>query len=312
MKISTISAALLPFVLLLSVTVQAQFTMPKYKDVEAIKGRQLIVVVSQLDQPFMDKITRKNSTDLMDEYKSFISNYNKNMRTAVAKLWNFNSGEVLYKSAAEVAEIAKDKAQKDKYVVMYCHNLVNKHDFELRIDDSKSDPHITGSVTYFSLALPGDPPFYEILLSLVVPSTREIVFSVATTNFNCNYVHNLKANGDMQAMIKENGHKLSGKTLLILKEEINKDVTGTIGKYYPGVVKLVDYKELLSAVITRDQNSTYAITTQYNLNTGDCTDWIVNCADGATLGHCKSHDSYAGYGKDFFLDMAEFYNGVKK
>lgn len=306
--------------LFLSCLVQAQFDMPAFKDVMALKNRQLIVLVSQPCDDLKKEMDKINDPKLMGECNKYVAYYNNLIKTAVAKFWTFNSGEVLYKTADELNEIMKDKSRRDKYVVMFCFSYTNRHDLDWRTyDEGKDGIHITTGIPYFGISVPGESPLYSIEMPRSIPAEYDLSYAVSTTNFIFNYIINHNADADMKNMISENSNLLSKKTLLILKSSVAPLMVSAVGKYYPGKYKLADYDGMSTIINSGDAGFAYIMHREYNRDNHAAMNWIVNCENGAILGYTRSGTSISGnsdednYDKYFFENLGDIYNsGLKK
>lgn len=295
--------------------IHAQFEIPKTKDVLDMKNRQLIVIINPPDPDVIEKYNNKGKTEIMDEYKQVYGNYNEELKYAVQKFWTFTSGEILYKTWAEVNEMMHDKSQREKYLLMYSLCEDNHYGFDWKID--KNGERIVGTISFFAVAFPGDNPLlhFHIAFPQLIPTATDLAYLVSTINFNLNYVMNHQNNPDLKEMVHENALMLSKKTLLILKSSVSPKVINDIGNYYSCNYKLVEDSVMEQAVLYADPNCAYLIKFGY----GNQVNWIVNCADGATLGYTTRgtedvpYSADQGLRKEFFQDLGSMCgSGMKK
>jgi hypothetical protein len=300
-------------------SIQAQFELPKYKDVQELKNRQLIVLISEPCDDLKKKMDKINDPKLMGECNRDVAHYNDLIKQAVEKFWTFNSKDVLYKTSAELNEIMKDKSIRSKYVVMFCFSITNTHDLDWKTyDGGKDGMHITTGQPYFGIAYPDESPVYRIEMPNAIPSEYDLSYAVSSTNYIFNYILNHKADAELNAVMNDNEPVLSQKTLLILKDDVSPTIADGVGKYYPGKFRLVTYDEMTKAVNEGAPDCAYLLKNENNTADGVVLNWVINCADGATLTYVKStarggfNSGDKGYTKDFFDLLAEIYRAERK
>ncbi len=309
----------------------AQFNLPRYKDVAEIKNLQPIIIINPPNDDIVKKYDRKSKPEVVQTYEQLIDNYNNTMAAMMKKFWTFNSKEPLFKTRAEVKEITKTRSEKIKYFIIYCYSYESSytHDFDWRID--KGGERVVGTYTHFAVGFLDEPPFYDVMFPDLLPTPKYIAYMISNTNVKFNYVESHKDNGDYKQMISKNAHLLSGKTLLISKDQVSPKVMGDIGSYYSCSYRLVSDDEMNQAVASGDSASAYVIRCNGSVSNSGMTmgntdiNWIINCADGVPIGYTTKGTSAsagkmfttvtigdAGLRKDFFQDIASLCAGSKK
>jgi hypothetical protein len=304
----------------IGVMVQAQITehpfdLPRYKDVVDMKNRQLIVLVNPPDPNIVNKYNRKGKVDMIQEYQGIIGNYNDNMKLLVSRFWTFNSKEILYMTWDKMEELLSDKSQRDKYYIMFCFSEENHKGLDWYID--KNGEQIIGTRPFFGICFPDENPLvhYHFAFTQLIPTAVDLAYIIATSNYNFNYVINHKDNGGKKPMVDDNAHILASKTLLVSSSIVSAKVVNDIGQYYPCHFKVVSDSEMIQHVAFGDSTCAYVV----NEGLAEPMNWIINCADGATLGYSEKESGSGlnpvdmGLRKDFFLDIADFCGaGMKK
>ena len=277
-------------------------------DIKRLKDRQMIVVVSVPDPKIVSKFEGKSKPKVVEEYEQIIKNYNDNMKACVTKFWTINTGEVLYKTRAEVNEMMKDKSNMDKYYLMYCYSIGTdgyKSDFSWSINGSGQK--IEGHNTNFAIEIPGDKDkfgvhkiFDQDEFNGLIPTAVELATFILARNYNFNYILNNNGKIEKDIMLKENMNKLKNKTLLVLKDKLNPKIVDDLGKFYPGKFKLVDEDEMIKAIVSANPDDAYLIKTNFA--------YVIDCKDGATLGYSYKGISHSesGIAKDCFQDLAKY------
>lgn len=315
-KLLSITLLLAVFATVLNAQMSA-FHIPKYKDVLALKDREVIVVVNPPDQKMMAKLEKKGTDGAINAYQQAIGDYNTFMKNAVTKFWNFNSKPVLYKTREEIKTLYQDKSQHGKYVFIYgsCLGGGPDHDFDWNMD--KDGKKVEGTKVIFNVGGELDSPIYQCVPEELLPSSTSLAFFISETNFLFNYILGQQKDCNMKDMVAENGHLLSQKTLLLNSSTINKDFINDIKTAYPYTFKvfLPDNNEIGNAICSGDPNSAYIITTgEGNI----FKNWVVSCADGAILAYSDFGKPVAftlvkhGFDKDFFQEIAKFGQGTMK
>ena len=110
--------------LILTVSVQAQYSYAKSEEFADIQARPLIVEQLEVDANLIEKWEKKAKkkknaaeyTAKINKYKSFVSDYNNLMKKAIEEHWGLNSG-VTYKTTSEVKQMIKDDSE--EYTVLW-------------------------------------------------------------------------------------------------------------------------------------------------------------------------------------------------
>ncbi len=121
--------AAMAIALMMDKMVYAQVVYAKTEEFTLLKKRTLLVEQLELDEEKVEGWKRKRDkakgskpkvekrlTEMIDEYTSFVSDYNPGMRVAVEAIWDFNT-EVEYKTVSEIRELRKKKSK--SYTVLW-------------------------------------------------------------------------------------------------------------------------------------------------------------------------------------------------
>jgi hypothetical protein len=302
-------------------SIQAQFELPKYKDVVALKDLQPIVIIAEPVKEIIAKYNSKGDDKRLELYRNLFVLYNENMKTAIQKFWNFNSKGIVFKTQDEADIMVADKKQRGNYMFIYCYSDKRKQKLDWTIDENAKSVDINiFHLTYFAVGLPYESAVYKVLLPHILPDPKDLCYAVSRTNFYLNYVYNYKKDCSMREMIDENAHQLAKKTLLILNDEVTSNLLyNEIADYYPCNYQVVGKEVMARAIMSGDTDYAYVIWDGYRSNYHPSITWIVNCSDGATLGYTftKDHIDFEHsnnellpeqihFVKSFFLDMADF------
>ena len=108
---------LLPILILsLPSLIYAQFGYGKYKDLEELKDRVLVVELKEAEEKdleFIEKIYKKKPDLIKEktkEYKASIEAFNNMIKPLIDSLWHFNK-KIVYKKASEVERLKKKKGK---------------------------------------------------------------------------------------------------------------------------------------------------------------------------------------------------------
>ncbi|MBV1924524.1 MAG: hypothetical protein KUG68_10910 [Flavobacteriaceae bacterium] len=107
--------------ILLSISVQAQYSYAKHDDFAEIKKRTLIVELLELDTKVVEKWEKKKSKakkkdkidklqKKIDDYTVFITDYNTLVKKAVEEHWKENP-TIIYKTTSEVTDLIKNDSE---------------------------------------------------------------------------------------------------------------------------------------------------------------------------------------------------------
>lgn len=289
---------------LLGTVLYAQYDLPKYDEVLQMKNRQLVVIINQPDEYLVKKYSKKSDDTKIREYLQMYGNYNDHMKEVVSKYWTFNDKEVLFKTWDEFKEMTHDKAEEDKYYLMYSCSLTKREGFDWEFN--QAGDQIIGSQTYFKVGLQGESPFskFNYEYPWLKPSVRDLYFILTIINYEFNYILNHKADIDLKQMVNENAHILCDKTLLITKYNVSHTIIDNIQSVYPYKYELVDDSVKWNALKNHDSRYACVISSWYE----DMMTWVVNCEDGSIIAYKKTGLQLSNeyYRKDFFENIADF------
>lgn len=312
----------LPIIFLGSL-LHAQYKIPKLKDIQEIKDKQLIVLINEPDPELVNKYARKGKINSLNEYKQIMGNYNDDMKSAAQKFWKLNDKEILFMTRADAHAMLKDKSQRYKYIIMYCFSFDATYKRELDWKMEGDGDKIIGTRTYFAIGYLDDVPIYERSVADLIPSGTFISYMVSMLNYNFNYMltHNMDKY-DINTVVLDNAHLLPKKTLLIAASDISPKVINDIGTYYSCSYKVVSDSALEQAVMSGDPAYAYVIRigTREPVIGGGANDmcWVINCEDGAPLAYTKAGSEYIpetedqGLRKNFFSDIGADCDAGKK
>ncbi len=262
----------------------------KVSTMQEIQKRDLIVIISKVDDKVMKKVEKKGDADLINTYKVLVDNFNQNMKYAVENFWNFGTGKILFKTYDEYEALMKDKANQSKYAVMSCGQ------FDWQIDEKNNS--MTGTVITLSVQLceplGGNLYDYGVKLGELVPGKASLICALErekATYLALLHDHLMKPNFELDKMIKENNHKLVNKTLLIRDNDISSDVKpAQIKASYPLPFKVVTETDLDKIIMAKDSN--YAFVGLVIAGTGsEVHFYVIDCADGSIMAESSSGTS---------------------
>ncbi|HTA27349.1 MAG TPA: hypothetical protein VK809_06160 [Bacteroidia bacterium] len=281
--------------------------LPKFKDIAAVKNRQPIVVVNEINPEIENKLKHNHKEDVIKDYEQILANYNDNMKYFMNKYWKYNSLPVLYKTRGEVDELLKDKNNHEKYYCVFCYSAIGgyKNDFDWTID--KKGDKIEGSATMFAVGYLGESPFYKGGLGSLFTSATDLAFHVCMLNQCFDYINTHGEKANLLEMFDANSHIISQKTLLIPEFRVDPKIKDHVGDYYPCKIKVVDKDEMDKMVTTGDENYVYGTDASYF--------WMVDCKTGAIAGYTLKHlgkEFKGGLEKDFFTEIAHYCGTAKK
>lgn len=255
--------------LLVTTVVQAQFGYGKYKDLEELQERTLIVEfkkAEERDLKFIEKIYKKQPELIKEktkEYKASIAAYNSLIQPVIDSLWRYNK-KVVFKKAGEVERL-QDQKGKSKYAFL-------RYFFQIERDNvSKSSNRKIIFMNSIVMGLIGDKGNIALIN---LPSSKEIteaelVFGVEQLQnyFNWridNEVTFRKQNQYFKAL-EDEASILKEKTLLFDEQNIPGDLN--IEEYYPYNYEVFSKEEIDKIILERNPKYVYVMITPERVQT---------------------------------------------
>ena len=243
----------LTIIFLLSATTgfSQYFRLGKLNEVKEVKQRPLILMLEEEDPKVINKLSKKPTE--LEAYKNEIKRINDQFPSLVSKFWTFNSVPIV----KERSEVEKLKNEKNKTYSVLAINRVKVTSwakdglYRYEID---SKVIATIYIDLIENLDKGDPVYYQNLPN-VYPSNGDMVLGIQMMqNFLQARLDGKKRN-EISDEADENKSLLSSKTLLIDKNDLKNGLTmAQIKEAYPFPFKVVEYKDIETAILERDKS----------------------------------------------------------
>ena len=331
----------------LPLTLRAQVGAAKIEDIEAVKNRKLVVMIEAPNDRVLKQIAKKPKLGTVEDYKADLAEYNANLKEVIEKFWPYNRKDIQYKTFEELRELKGTGTR--EYAVVGCFSMKpgisptsNHSTYEIFdglhwVKNIKDEFGEHGSM-FTSLRVNkienfGNAPIFSIPLFDVFPSKAGLVYGLKTIDafFAFKYTNEGKKTKDileyaMRVDVSGRAQRLTGKTLLIREEWLDKDLNETnIKKIYPYAFKVVKRAEMDNVVMAQDGKYAYAALVPYVHRAGSVIffHYLIDCADGQPLAMVKpGNGAFMGAGlaggagqpnftEKIFIKMAEQISGKK-
>jgi hypothetical protein len=335
-------------VISMPVTLRAQVGAAKTEDIEAVKSRKLIAMIEAPNDRVLKQIAKKPKLGTVEDYRADLADYNANLKEVIEKFWPYNKTDIQYKTFEEIRELAGTGTK--EYAVVGCfsmepgkitpsssHSTYEIFDGLHWVKNIKDAFGEHGSM-FTSLRVNkienfGNAPVFSIPLFDVFPTKAGLVYGLKTIDafFTFKYTKEGKKTSDileyaMRVEVSGRAQQLTGKTLLIREEWLDKDLNETnIKKIYPYPYKVVKRTEMDNVVMAQDGEYAYAALVPYVHRAGSVIffHYLIDCADGQPLAMVKpGNGAFMGAGlaggagqpyftEKIFIKMAEQISGKK-
>ncbi|AYB34197.1 hypothetical protein [Chryseolinea soli] len=335
-------------VISMPVTLKAQMGMGKIEEIEAVKGRKLIVMIEEPRERILKRIEKKPKLGSVEDYKADLAKYNANIKEVVEKFWPYDKTGIQYKTFDEIRALAKTKTT--EYAVLACISMkasnyhsgyvLNnglhwvkdiKEDFEDR-NDKMFTSILVNTIEDF-----GGAPVYHTPLFDVFPSKAGLVYGVrAIEGYFTMRIKNKKdgekrrdLNEQAMAAMAARAPQIANKTLIVRSEWLDEDLTeSNIKNVYPYPYKVVDREEMDRIVMKQDAKYAYAVVLPYVVSSSHTNfvlyfHYIMDAADsqssafvkpsqGAAMGAAYSGKAgHTNFTEKIFTKMTEQIQGKK-
>lgn len=283
-----------------------------------VKERTLLVEIPSKDTKYIERLTAKGETDILNEYLTHYNDFVLNYKKAFSEHWTLNK-EISFKTYDEIQQIIESKSYNYAIIKHFSKTEIVKGLDKIKPDDniytfshhdaiSKfSERKFTSRVTMIALYLSDQPgyilkcrlPFKESLAGFVYTIkqfdfTYEVVSSHPERDAKDIYGHNYY---EAEKRIK----KLKSYTLYIKEEDLEKKIDmDKVSKIYKYKYKIVSNEEWEQAIINKKPEIACAIIVPATANALDFYHIVFTAEDGKMLINCNynfgiSEESFKAY-----------------
>lgn len=314
-------------------SMHAQMGLGRPEDINAVKSRQLIVMIEEPRAQILKYIEKRKVKDKVsiEEYKADIDAFNTNMKEVLESYWPYNKSNIQYKTFEEIKALRKSGSK--EFVVVNCisaraseFNMSYAETLGLFWTKNAMDFQTEGSGDYFTFFkvfliefFDEKPVFYTPVFDLI-PSKAAIVFGIKNTSDYFTMRLNKKSGSNtrderdrIQNQLAKRAPTLAQKTLLIRKDWLDPKLTEQmIKKVYPYKFKICTRDEMDAIVITYNEQYAYGVVFPYVMS-GSTSNSIIflhlvqDAKDGGDLAVVKPStgalivsSELGGAGKDKF------------
>ncbi|MFY7879027.1 MAG: hypothetical protein ACOVP6_03075 [Lacibacter sp.] len=263
------------FLLLISGYGYAQIS-PKFygkpDDFKEMAKRTLVVELLEENKGVIEKLSKKEKTAKeLQDYKSFITDYNRMIQDAVSKYWKYNA-TIEYKTGSEVSKLRDSKTT--KYVILAYIEL-GDIDYEFFTRSELTVP----ALMYQRIENPRRKPDYKIYF----PSSyarrdskyleSDYKFALISIQENIKWIIKndkiLHFNDYTEKIAEPNCSKLKNLTLLIDKEYLYKSVSESEAKdAYGNKIEFVSSDKLDMSFVNGEEGKAVLFTIPYGIAKG--------------------------------------------
>lgn len=270
------------------------------KDVLKLKTQILLVGLEE-ENPKTLKTLFKSKDDLQD-YKDQIQGNNNALKFAIENYWKYSSS-IEYKPLTEATKMAKENPE--KYVLLSFFKYTDYERLQtghgmngqragwsgtganMKYNPSTHYSHATNHIMIISMKM-SETKLTIFLPSLYV-SNADAVYGITQLQymvrlFEQNPTESLRS--VFKKVILKNGPKLKNKTLLLNKEDLDKELTEkAIKLLYPYPFKIVSSEEIDKAILNKTPGLAYVqIVTAPGGKGNIFIHYLTNAEDGEILG----------------------------
>jgi len=289
----------------------AQFNTPEKMDVNAVKGKVLLVETQEeVTRTLMDL---RSKPEAQQAYKDGVANFNQMMKDAVEKYFKWGKG-VEYMPALTVEKLVRD-GKASKYAILHYTvqgSYVNPADigpiYGGKYNDSIRAMSQDKGFGVIAVQLPTSDKktkeVYSVSLPVAYPSGADMVFAIQT-------IHNVFAKtikvkeykvNDFRDDITKYNKKLKKITLMIDKEQLTSKTTiADLRKDYNFPIEVVDYDKINDAVLQQDSEKAYVLVIPVKSNAANSGSvgttlrhLVVNCKESHIMGSAKPGRMHEG------------------
>jgi hypothetical protein len=238
------------------------------------KSTKLTVVLLEENEDYVEKMRRKNKTAELAKYSSAIRNYNMQISDLVKDLMPFMEN-VEFKNLSQIKDMPKEERRQSNYLA---YNIGIKITAQLTAAtpaydfygksvyspiDNKSYDFEDRSAGYGKLEIYSYDKkesgnfklLYMKTLPHSIPSNGDVAYWLNRANSSFQDVNDNEEKVAWKRKLKDNGHILKEKTLLICKDDLDKTTNaGSIKKVYPYTFKIVSKDEFDKAIIAKEND----------------------------------------------------------
>jgi hypothetical protein len=233
-----------------------------FSQIKIDKNKKLIVITLEENQPFVEKLTKKNKDENLIVYKNIISTYNNSIKELVEKhLPIFSATEYITLTKFNELEVAKQL--KNIYIIRYniAYNmqLTNLNDDGVTLINPSLDKVKnldSTNVLDFSIIELGEYDVkgkeYNIIIEKnlygLQISKGELIYAISQIGKECKGTQNTS----------EKNKEISSKTLIVNTDYLDKKASESeIAKVYPHKFKIVSNYEFQKQLQNQDGTNLY-------------------------------------------------------